>query len=80
MNVTIFEIFKRNRNQDKKDLSIELIEQLKETVDIDEVIKVLSGYNKRSLFIDIIDKLLDENVLLERKIKKIEEKEELEII
>lgn len=79
MNVTIFEIFKRSRNQDKKDLSTELIEQLKETVDIDEVIKVLSGYNKRGLFIDIIDKLLDENISLERKIKKIEE-EELEII
>lgn len=80
MNVTIFEVFKRNRNQDKKDLATVLVEELKETVDIDDVINVLAGYNKRGLFIDIIDKLVDENDSLRRKIEKIEEEEELEII
>lgn len=75
----ILEIIKRSKNRNQIELVTELVDQLRDSVDIDDVIEILSGYNKRGLFVEIIDKLLDENAMLRRKIEKVEEKE-LEII
>ena len=80
MEIVFLELFKKRRNQDRKDLATELVDQLRDSVDIDDVIKILSGYNKRGLFVEIIDKLLDENVMLRRRIEKVKEEKELEII
>lgn len=75
----ILEIIKRSKNHNQIELVTELVDQLRDSVDIDDVIEILSGYNKRGLFVEIIDKLLDENAMLRRKIEKVEEKG-LEII
>ena len=71
----ILEIIKRSKNHNQIELVTELVDQLRDSVDIDDVIEILSGYNKRGLFVEIIDKLLDENAMLRRKIEKVEEKE-----
>jgi len=61
-----------------------IIDYLKETESIEEVAKILKPFRDRTVFIEIINELLNENSDLEtenKKIKKdLKEKEEVELL